>query len=463
MRPSLRFTTAFVATLATTVAAWGATITAADAATATTAQLAAPSAAALAVARQPLASGDGWASDGTGTTGGSAADAAHVFVVRSRAELVAALGGNNPTNGTNAVPKIVFVKGGIEGNVDDADAPLTCANYADPAYDLASFLAAYDPAVWGRTTRPTGPLEDARVRSTRNQGARININVGPNTTIVGLGGSKITGVNLIINRVDNVILRNLRFEDANDCFPSWDPTDGALGNWNSLYDLVSINTSTHVWVDHSSFSDGNNMDSTQPVYFGRPFQGHDGAVDIIRASDLVTLSYNNFFDHDKTNLIGSSNTVGADVGKLRVTVHHNRYANVGQRTPRVRFGQVDVYNNYFYATDEDSYQYSWGVGVFASMYAENNFVRRSADIPLDAIAFDWRGGLAGGITEVGTLTAVGTAPAQAVSFVAEFNATHEPDLAGTDWVPSLRVAPADPASAVPALVSAQAGAGHLGI
>ena len=91
-------------------------------------------------------------------------------------------------------------------------------------------------------------------------------------------------------------------------------------------------------------------------------------------------------------LIGSTNTVGADVGKLRVTVHHNRFANVGQRRPRVRFGQVDVYNNYYYATDEDTYVYSWGVGVFASVYAENNFVLRSADIPLDAVVFDWRAG-----------------------------------------------------------------------
>ena len=121
---------------------------------------------------------------------------AHIFVVRTRAELVAALGGDNATNASNATPKIVFVSGGIRGNVDDAGNDLSCADYADPAYSLDAYLAAYDPAVWGRTARPSGPLEDARVRSTRNQGARITINVGSNTTIVGLGGSKITGVNL---------------------------------------------------------------------------------------------------------------------------------------------------------------------------------------------------------------------------------------------------------------------------
>ncbi|GAA1528311.1 pectate lyase [Dactylosporangium maewongense] len=405
--------------------------------------------AALALARQALPAGDGWASDTTGTTGGALADADHVFTVRTRDELAAAVAGDTP--------KIVFVSGGI-----DANAGHTCADYADPAYSLDAFLAAYDPAVWGRATKPTGPLEDARARSAKNQGARVNIKVGGNTTIVGLGGSKITGANLLVEKVDNVILRNLRLEDAHDCFPSWDPTDGALGNWNSLYDTVTVTGSTHVWADHNNFSDGNNTDETQPLYFGRPYQVHDGALDVIRASDLVTISWNNFFDHDKTMLIGSSNTVGADVGKLRVTIHHNRFANVGQRVPRVRFGQVDVYSNYFYATDEDSYSYSWGVGVYASLYAENNFLLRSADIPLSSVVYDWRGTAPGTITEVGTATRIGTGPVSAVSLVDEYNAGHDPDLTAGTWVPTLRAAAPDPATAVPALVSAKAGAGKLG-
>jgi pectate lyase len=218
-----------------------------------------------------------------------------------------------------------------------------------------------------------------------------------------------------------------------------------------------------VWVDHDNFSDGNNIDALQPQYFGRPYQSHDGALDITKAADLVTASWNAFFDHDKTMLIGSTNTVGADVGKLRVTLHHNSFANVGQRVPRVRFGQVDVYDNLYRATTEDTYSYSWGVGVYSSVYAENNFVLRSADVPLDDVVYDWRGSAPGGITEVGSLTQVGTGPAQAVNFVAAYNATHDPDLTPTDWVPALRAATPDPTAAVPALVSAHAGAGKLGI
>jgi pectate lyase len=418
-----------------------------------------PSPAALTLARQPLAPNDGWAAAGAGTTGGGAADAEHVFVVRTRAELVAALGGNNATNGTNAVPKIIFVAGKINANVDADNNPLTCADYADPAYSLDAYLAAYDPAVWGRVA-PTGPLEEARVRSTRNQRDRVMINVGSNTTIIGLKGAKLVGGNLLLTNISNAIIRNMSFEDAADCFPAWTPTDGSAGNWNSLYDNVTLSGATNVWFDHNTMTDGANQDESQPILLGRPYQVHDGLIDIIRGSDLVTVSYNNLFEHDKSMLIGSTNTPGVDVGKLRVTLHHNRFANVGQRVPRVRFGQVDVYNNYYYLTDEDVFQYAWGVGVQSALYAENNFVLRSADIPLDDIVYDW-GGTA--MTEKGSLTRVGTGPTVAVSFLAEYNATHDPDL-GTDagWTPTLRTT-VDPTADVPAVVTANAGAGRLAI
>jgi pectate lyase len=412
------------------------------------------SAAVPAAARQVLPANDGWAAATTGTTGGAAADDAHVFVVRNRAELAAALAG-----GTDPTPRIVLVAGTIRANTDDQNQPLTCADYADPAYSLDQYLATYDPAVWGRAARPSGPLEEARVRSARNQAARINLRVGANTTIFGLPNARLVGANLLIQNVDNVIVRNLRLEDAADCFPAWDPTDGSAGNWNSAYDLVTVTGSTHVWADHNTFSDGNNVDASQPLYFGRPYQVHDGALDVIRASDLVTISYNVFQEHDKTMLIGSSNTVGADVGKLRVTVHHNKFANVGQRVPRVRFGQVDVYNNYYYLTDEDAYSYSWGVGVYSAIYAENNFLLRSADLALDDFVYDW-GGTA--MTEIGTLTRVGTGPVEPVSLLGEYNATHDPDL-GTDagWTPVLRPGSVTPAAQVPAVVNAQAGAGKV--
>ncbi|MBN1171485.1 MAG: pectate lyase [Micromonosporaceae bacterium] len=422
-----------------------------------------PSKKALEIGRQVLAANDGWAAEGTGTTGGSAADADQVFVVRNRAELIAALGGDNATNATNSTPKIIYVSGTIDANVDDNNQPLTCADYADPEYSLDAYLAAYDPAVWGMDTKPSGPLEDARVRSAKNQTARAMVYVGSNTTIIGLRGSKITGMNLMVSKVDNVILRNLAFEDANDCFAAWTPTDGSAGNWNSLYDTVSVIGSTHVWVDHNNFSDGNNTDDQQPVYLGRPYQGHDGLLDITKAADLVTVSHNRFFDHDKTMLIGSTNTVGADVDKLRVTIRNNEFSGVGQRLPRVRFGKVDVYNNFYRLTDEDTFEYAWGVGVYSAIYAENNFFLRSADIPLGDFVYNW-GGTA--MTEIGTLVRVGTQKPVAVSLVEAFNASSDTDTdLGTDagWVPALRAGPVLPTAVVQTTVPKQAGAGKLGL
>jgi pectate lyase len=359
-------------------------------------------------------------------------------VVHNRDELAAAVAGD--------APKIVLISGAIEGP--------TCDGLADPAYSLQAFLATYDPAVWGRTN-PSGPLEDARLRSVANQRALTEIKVGPNTTIYGLEGATLRRLTLMIDRAPNVIVRQLRLEDAADCFPRWSPTDGSTGNWNSEYDLISVRRSTNVWIDHNTFSDGSNPDSGQPVYFGRPYQVHDGALDITHTSDLVTVTWNVFTEHDKTMLIGSSDTVGPDVGKLRVTLHHNVFDGVIQRAPRVRFGQVDLYNNYFNV--RAPHDYSVGIGIQSAVYMENNYIRLRDGITLDRILKDWKGTT---LTEIGTWARSDDAFPQPVSVLAAYNAVNDPDF-GSDagWTPVLRAHDPLPAPAVPFLTSLLAGAG----
>jgi pectate lyase len=75
----------------------------------------------------------------------------------------------------------------------------------------------------------------------------------------------------------------------------------------------------------------------------------DGALDIKRGSDFITVSWNKVQNHDKSMLLGHSDDNGSqDRGHLRVSYHHNWFAGSTQRHPRVRFGNpVHVYNNYY--------------------------------------------------------------------------------------------------------------------
>src|SRR6185436_5818905 len=167
------------------------------------------------LAHETLPANDGWGSFSSGTTGGSAATADHVYTVTNRQELVAALAA------AGTAPKIVFVSGTIDGNVDANNAPLPCSAYEAPGYSLDAYLATYDPAVWGRVV-PSGPLENARRASQANQQARVRITIPANTTLFGLPGATIAGANVRVNNTNNVIIRNVTFVDAHDCFPAWD-------------------------------------------------------------------------------------------------------------------------------------------------------------------------------------------------------------------------------------------------
>lgn len=403
---------------------------------------------------ETLAPNDGWASEGNGTTGGAAATPDHIYTVHNRAELVAALG-----YGTDLfdVPKIIYVDGTIDGNVDDNNLPLTCEDYYRNGYTLEAFLAAYDPTgPWGRKT-PSGPLETARAASYAAQQARVRIRVGSNTTIVGIGRyAVIRGAWLdlrgtsSVNRT-NIIIRNITFQDTYDCFPAWSPTDGALGAWNAQYDAISLRDTNHVWVDHNIFEDLDTVDAGEPTYFGVHYERHDGLLDITNASNYVTVSWNVFRNHDKTMLIGSSDSASADRGKLKVTLHHNLFENIGQRTPRVRFGQVHIFNNYYKISETTKYQYSWGVGIESAIYAQNNYF--VTGYTADKIIGVYKGTA---IHEEKTYVN-GHSKFNLVNVLAAYNAANDPDLlADVGWTPTLYTQ-IHPTQSLPGLVPAQAG------
>ncbi|GLY47074.1 pectate trisaccharide-lyase [Lentzea sp. NBRC 102530] len=166
--------------------------------------------------------------------------------------------------------------------------------------------------------------------------------VASNKTIEGVGSSSaITGQGLNIANASNVIVRNLNFRSWGD-------------------DAINVQYSTRVWIDHNTFSNG-----------------YDGAVDVKRASDYVTVSWNKFTSHNKTMLLGHSDDNGSeDRGKLRVTYHHNWFDGTQQRHPRVRFGNpVHVYNNYYGGVT------SYGVAstMEAGVLVEGNYFENTED------------------------------------------------------------------------------------
>lgn len=138
--------------------------------------------------------------------------------------------------------------------------------------------------------------------------------VSSNKTVVGVGTSgRINGSGLNLSKVSNVIIQNLRFTGSND-------------------DAINVEYSTKIWIDHNDISGAK-----------------DGGVDIKRASNNITVSWNRSHNQNKNMLLGHSDgNSSEDTGKLKVTYDHNWFDGTTQRNPRVRFGNpVHVLNNYF--------------------------------------------------------------------------------------------------------------------
>ncbi|MBD1573300.1 hypothetical protein HC725_08445 [Vibrio sp. S17_S38] len=345
----------------------------------------------------------------------------------------------NPSN----TAKIIYVKGLIDLSTDGDGKAVTPADYmaqcSDSGYtNYDDFYTAYrerfNPHEWnkqdlasnGKPQPVSGPLENARSCYQKAQANHIVLRVGSNTSILGVGSDAIIQHgSLVLGKsekdaepVTNVVIRNIEFKDAFDDFPGWSSTDSFKidtnefgqgdcretfisdtqnpaaclsiegGRWNSEYDLITLNNAQHVWVDHNTFSDGVRTDDQFPPVFTAPYnekeqkvQHHDGLVDVTNGSSKVTISYNVFKNHDKTNLLGGSDSANPEInygpGSIDVTFHHNYWENTGQRMPRVRFGRVHVYNNYYNLNaNAEETVYKMGdaiiLGTASKIYAENN-------------------------------------------------------------------------------------------
>jgi pectate lyase len=187
--------------------------------------------------------------------------------------------------------------------------------------------------------------------------------IGSNKTVVGANANVTITGNLGITgsadaMISNVIVQNLK-----------------LNGVASEEDAMDVRYAHHVWVDHCEF-----------------FDGPDGNLDVVYQSSYVTVSWSKFYytpayhpaadetetaDHRFSNLIGNGNSMTADRGRLRVTFHHNWWAEgVIERMPRVRFGEVHLFNNYFSSQGNN---YCIAAGVEAKIVAEHNFFENVND------------------------------------------------------------------------------------
>lgn len=179
------------------------------------------------------------------------------------------------------------------------------------------------------------------------------VQVASNKTLVGVGASPTLEGGLAIRGtseafVQNVVVKNLRVN------ASFSEVEG-VG--------VMIDKAHHVWVDH-----------------GELFDAAGGLLHVVHAADYVSVSWTKFhftpstpdIEHRFGCMIGNSDEDQAeDAGHLRVTLHHNWWADyIRQRAPRVRFGDVHLFDNYYSTAGND---YSIWAALGSRVLLENNY------------------------------------------------------------------------------------------
>ncbi|CAE6510398.1 unnamed protein product [Rhizoctonia solani] len=328
---------------------------------------------------------------GAKTTGGRGAPSSSVYTVTNFNEFKTALDNKGKPN----APKIIYIDGAISGNYLSNGQVATEEYYANgTVYSWQNYLDSFNQTLLDQLKASSDPVdqtrlqilqlqESARYNSSLIQTAQISIKVGNNTSILGNPKRKkkvarLEDMAIAVNQTNNVIMQDFEVYSPIDLFPEWDPSDGSTGNWNSRYDAIGVVTSTNVWFDHLTISDGLHPDTEAPTIFGKKVQRHDGAIDITEGADLITMSHCLVYNHDKSHLVGNNdaNNLGpGDIGRLRVSFHANAWLSSLQRSPRLRFGKAHVFNNYYNASlddPEEPLQYFIGMGIESSILSEAN-------------------------------------------------------------------------------------------
>ncbi|MDO0932112.1 pectinesterase family protein [Streptomyces sp. DG2A-72] len=173
---------------------------------------------------------------------------------------------------------------------------------------LAKYAAAEEPYI----IRVSGAIEVEPFGS--------GIVVTSNKTIIGVGdtGEIVHGELHLNPGTSNVIIRNLTIRDSY-----------VEGDWDGKttdFDAIQMDTVDHVWIDHNRFT-----------HMG------DGLLDIRKDSRYITVSSNQFTNHNKAFGIGWTTNVLTEI-----TIDHNWFTGTKQRNPSAdNCAYAHLYNNYF--------------------------------------------------------------------------------------------------------------------
>ncbi|MDE6737153.1 MAG: Ig-like domain-containing protein, partial [Treponemataceae bacterium] len=208
-------------------------------------------------------------------------------------------------------------------------------------------------------------------------GDLIKLTLKSGTTLIGKGPNcGIRGGTIQISSASNIQIRNLTIQDAFDPFPHHEKNDG----YNAQWDGINIQgTCENIWIDHVTFEDTMTLDyvytqSIQDEDHHEKWQTYDGLCDMKNDSTNITISNCIFRNHDKTMLIGSSDSDG-DNTKRFITLQGNYFYNCGQRLPMVRNTTIHILNNYYDADSNPRYKQQYAVGCRKDsiIYAEANY------------------------------------------------------------------------------------------
>ncbi|MCF7805086.1 MAG: T9SS type A sorting domain-containing protein [Candidatus Marinimicrobia bacterium] len=143
-------------------------------------------------------------------------------------------------------------------------------------------------------------------------------------TLLGTSeNAQLKGIELDINGVRNVIIRNMKIGFVKDTL-------------NVADAVVITGGSKNIWIDHCELL--SDRDHGKDYY--------DGLLDIKNESSFITISWTKLHDHEKVSLIASGDDSEQD-SVIRATYHHNYFYNCGSRLPSIRFGRAHLFNNYY--------------------------------------------------------------------------------------------------------------------